>query len=199
MNPVVPALLLSALLTVVLVLSLLSVLLAVVLILSMLLLGLLLTVALVLPLLLLGVLLAVVLTLSLLLLSVLCLPLLVLLRLLRVLLPLLRRMVLLVALVLILLSVSRTRDSEEQRQNRGADDSNCFHVLSPLPLISVACFYCRLPVVAFTGLPMASPDTRSSTLRFCCRPAALSLVATGRVSPNPVAVTEPEATPCCTR
>ena len=33
--------------------------------------------------------------------------------------------------------------------------------------------------------PMASPDTMISTRRFCCRPAAVSLVATGRSSPTP--------------
>jgi hypothetical protein len=60
-------------------------------------------------------------------------------------------------------------------------------------------FYYKLPVVALTGLPMASPETRSSTLRFCCRPAELSLEATGRVLPKPFALTEPVATPCSTR
>jgi hypothetical protein len=31
---------------------------------------------------------------------------------------------------------------------------------------------------------MALPDSRSSTLRFGCRPAELSFVATGKVSPE---------------
>jgi hypothetical protein len=59
--------------------------------------------------------------------------------------------------------------------------------------------YCRLPVVAFTGLPMASPDTTSSTLRFSCRPAELSFEATGELLPKPVALTVVATTPCCTR
>jgi len=55
--------------------------------------------------------------------------------------------------------------------------------------------YCKLPVVALTGLPIASPDTTSSTLRFSCRPAGLSFEATGRVLPKPFEVTEFVATP----
>jgi hypothetical protein len=62
----------------------------------------------------------------------------------------------------------------------------------------VRLLYCKLPVVVI-GLPIASPDTTSSTLRFCCRPAALSFVATGKVLPKPFALTEFVATPCCTR
>ena len=50
-----------------------------------------------------------------------------------------------------------------------------------------------------TALPIASPDTRSSTRRFCWRPAELSLVATGKVLPKPFALTEFVATPSCTR
>jgi hypothetical protein len=34
---------------------------------------------------------------------------------------------------------------------------------------------------------MAAPDTRSSTLRFCWRPAEVSFEATGRVLPKPLA------------
>src|SRR5208337_1275707 len=60
-------------------------------------------------------------------------------------------------------------------------------------------FYCKLPVVTLTGLPMASPDTRSSTLRFCCRPEELSFEATGKVLPKPLDDTEFVNTPCCTR
>lgn len=59
--------------------------------------------------------------------------------------------------------------------------------------------YCRLPVVEWTGLPIASPDTTSSTLRFSCRPAELSFVATGELLPKPIALTEPATTPSCTR
>src|SRR5262245_44710101 len=46
---------------------------------------------------------------------------------------------------------------------------------------------------------MDSPVTTSSTRRFCCRPAAVSLDATGEVSPKPLAVIEAEETPCPTR
>ena len=59
-------------------------------------------------------------------------------------------------------------------------------------------FY-RPPVVTFAVLPMASPDTTSSTLRFSCRPLALSFEATGMVFPKPLALTDPAVTPCCTR
>lgn len=57
----------------------------------------------------------------------------------------------------------------------------------------------KLPVVALTGMPMASPETTSSTLRFCWRPAGLSLEVTGKVLPKPDALTEFAATPCSTR
>ena len=100
--------------------------------------------------------------------------------------------------VLLLLCVCRNTDSEGQRENCSADSSNEFHDV--MPPSSNAVFdpfpYCKLPVVALTGLPMASPDTRSSTLRFCCRPAELSLEATGKVFPKPRAETEFVATPC---
>jgi hypothetical protein len=55
----------------------------------------------------------------------------------------------------------------------------CIHIMNRKLLLR----YCKLPVVVGTGLPMASPDTRSSTRRFCCLPAELSLVATGIVLP----------------
>src|SRR6202167_3811606 len=59
--------------------------------------------------------------------------------------------------------------------------------------------YCRFPVVGLAWLPMASPETSSSTLRFCCRPAELPLEATGSVLPKPLALTELVDTPSCTR
>jgi hypothetical protein len=99
----------------------------------------------------------------------------------------------------LLLRVGGSSDSEQQRQNRCAGDSNYLHSVSPISAVYMRLFYCRLPVVAFTGLPMASPDTRSSTLRFCCRPAELPLEATGKVLPKPFALTEVVTTPCCTR
>ena len=42
-------------------------------------------------------------------------------------------------------------------------------------------------------IAMMSPEMTSSTRRFCCRPADVSLVATGWPSPKPVAPTEPAA------
>ena len=91
-------------------------------------------------------------------------------------------------LVLLLLCVCRNTDSEGQRENCCADCSYEFHkVLPPLSNRCLFLPYCKLPVVALTGLPMASPDTRSSTLRFCCRPAELSLEATGKELPKPLA------------
>jgi hypothetical protein len=52
--------------------------------------------------------------------------------------------------------------------------------------------YCcgLLPVVGRIGVPITSPETTNSTRRFCCRPAAVSLVATGWDSPNPRAAIE---------
>jgi hypothetical protein len=38
--------------------------------------------------------------------------------------------------------------------------------------------------------PISSPETTSSTRRFCCRPAEVALVDTGRCLPNPSAVIE---------
>ncbi len=99
---------------------------------------------------------------------------------------------------LLLLRICRSRDSEEQGENGCTCDSNDFHRYY-LRCCCLRCLYCKLPVVALTGLPMASPDTRSSTLRFCCRPEALSFEATARVLPKPLADTELAATPCCTR
>ena len=106
-------------------------------------------------------------------------------------------MVLLVALLFVL-SVNRNSDSENQGQNGCAGDSNSFHVCY-LRCCSLRLLYCKLPVCGLTGLPMASPDTRSSTLRFCCRPAELSFEATARLLPKPLAVTAFDDTPCCTR
>src|SRR5687767_4874432 len=48
-------------------------------------------------------------------------------------------------------------------------------------------------------IPIAPPYTINSTLRFCCFPAAVSLLATGVVLPKPFAVTLAAATPCETR
>jgi hypothetical protein len=99
--------------------------------------------------------------------------------------------------MLLLLGVSRSSNSKQQRQNGCAADSNS-HVCY-LRYCSVRrLLYCKRPVVV-TRLPMRSPDTRSSTLRFCCRPAESPFEATGKVLPKPFALTEFAATPCCTR
>ena len=176
-----------------------------VLVLPLLLLSLLLLLVLILPLLLLSLLLLLVLVLPLLLLSMLLLlvvlPLLLMLRFglgLLVFALLLLGMILLFALLL-LLCADRSSDSEKEGQNGGTGDSTYFHGYCLRCCCTYACVYCKLPVVALTGLPMASPDTRSSTLRFCWRPAELPLEATGKVLPKPLALTEFVATPCCTR
>src|SRR5271165_6050208 len=101
--------------------------------------------------------------------------------------------------VLLLLCVRGNAGSEGQRKNCCADRSNEFHKVLPPLSNAELCAYRKLPVVALTGLPMASPETRSSTLRFCCRPAELPLEATGRLLPKPLAETELAATPCWTR
>ena len=100
---------------------------------------------------------------------------------------------------LLLLSIGRSSDSKNQRQNGGGRNSNNFHRWYLNQCSSHGLLYCKLPVVALAGLPMASPDTRSSTLRFCCRPAEVLLEATGKVSPKPLALTASAATPCSTR
>ncbi len=204
---ILPLLLLSLLLLLVLILPLLllSLLLLLVLVLPLLLLSMLLLLVLVLPLLLLSMLLLLALILPLLLLSMLLLlvvrPLLLMLRFglgLLVFALLLLGMILLFALLL-LLCADRSSDSEKEGQNGGTGDSTYFHGYCLRCCCTYACVYCKLPVVALTGLPMASPDTRSSTLRFCWRPAELPLEATGKVLPKPLALTEFVATPCCTR
>ena len=48
-------------------------------------------------------------------------------------------------------------------------------------------------------LAIASPETTSSTRRFCWRPTAVSFDTTGRDSPKPRAVMEPAGTACCIR
>jgi hypothetical protein len=101
--------------------------------------------------------------------------------------------------VLLLLCEGRSSDSKKQRQDGCAGDPNYFHNATSITAQYVRLLYCKRPVVALTGLPMASPDTRSSTLRFCCRPAELPLEATGKVLPKPLALTAFAATPCCTR
>ena len=52
---------------------------------------------------------------------------------------------------------------------------------------------------ALVRSPMASPDSTSSTRRFCLRPSAVSLDATGAVFPKPLALIASEEIPCCTR
>src|ERR1700687_1829965 len=50
-----------------------------------------------------------------------------------------------------------------------------------------------------TAPPIASPDTTSSTRRFCWRPTAVLLSVTGRVLPKPTDVIASADTPCETR
>lgn len=59
--------------------------------------------------------------------------------------------------------------------------------------------YCCAPPADAVVFPIASPDSTSSTRRFCCLPSAVSLVAIGWVLPKPRASTELAAIPCCTR
>src|SRR4030095_13742565 len=49
------------------------------------------------------------------------------------------------------------------------------------------------------GRPMDSPLTTNSTRRFCCRPAGVELLATGRLLPNPSASTDAGEIFCCPR
>src|ERR1700757_4965321 len=89
--------------------------------------------------------------------------------------------VILLFALLLVLCISRGSNSEKQRQNGCAGDFNCVHMCylysfqDGLRLLAQASS-CRVH-----RLPMASPDTRSSTLRFCCRPAELSLEATAPI------------------
>ena len=55
------------------------------------------------------------------------------------------------------------------------------------------------PRISDSFVPITSPETTSSTRRFCCRPAAVSFVATGVVSPKPFAVRISGLSPCVIR
>ena len=48
-------------------------------------------------------------------------------------------------------------------------------------------------------VPITSPEMMISTRRFCWRPCAVSLPATGLAGPKPCALTETASRPCCTR
>jgi len=50
--------------------------------------------------------------------------------------------------------------------------------------------YCRFWDTTPIAVPITSPETTNSTRRFCCRPSAVSLDATGCVLPKPCAVME---------
>ena len=56
-----------------------------------------------------------------------------------------------------------------------------------------------VPRISESFVPITSPETTNSTRRFCCRPAAVSFVATGTVSPNPFAVRMSPLNPCVIR
>jgi hypothetical protein len=56
--------------------------------------------------------------------------------------------------------------------------------------------YCCGALDAPIFVPITSPEIMISTLRFCCRPAGVSLLATGFDFPNPVALIEFGASPC---
>ena len=53
--------------------------------------------------------------------------------------------------------------------------------------------------IAVVAFPISSPETTSSTRRFCWRPAAVSFVVTGFVFPKPAAVTLFDAIPFWTK
>ena len=56
-----------------------------------------------------------------------------------------------------------------------------------------------VPRISDSFVPMISPETTSSTRRFCWRPAAVSFDATGCVSPKPLAVRISASDPVQTR
>jgi hypothetical protein len=60
-------------------------------------------------------------------------------------------------------------------------------------------YCCAPPADALVAFPIASPESTSSTRRFCCRPSGVSLDAMGWVLPNPRAPIELAAIPCWTR
>ncbi len=62
------------------------------------------------------------------------------------------------------------------------------------PQINSYC--CVAPRATPIFVPITSPEIMISTLRFCCRPAGVSLLATGFDFPNPVAVIEFGSSPC---
>ena len=62
--------------------------------------------------------------------------------------------------------------------------------------VAVGLGYCFGGMPVPLEFPMTSPETTNSTRRFCCRPAAVSLVATGWLSPNPWEAMEDATIPC---
>jgi hypothetical protein len=75
---------------------------------------------------------------------------------------------------LLLLCVGRSSDSEKQTQDGCAGESNYFHLCYLRYCWYIRLIYRKFLIVALTGLPMASVDTRNSTLRFGCPPPELS-------------------------
>src|SRR5439155_4845027 len=67
---------------------------------------------------------------------------------------------------------------------------------SPFPLAS---YYGFSLDVGPSGVPIMSPETTISTRRLSCRPAGVSLEATGWLSPKPRAVIDDGVTPCWIR
>jgi len=60
-------------------------------------------------------------------------------------------------------------------------------------------FYCCGALEDPIFVPITSPEIMISTLRFCWRPAGVSLLATGFDFPKPVAVIELGSSPCVTK
>jgi hypothetical protein len=56
-------------------------------------------------------------------------------------------------------------------------------------------YHCRFLGTSVIPVPIGTPDTTISALRFCRRPAAVSFEATGAAFPRPTAVTDDPGTP----
>jgi hypothetical protein len=72
--------------------------------------------------------------------------------------------------------------------------------IGPCFFVELSCAgYCAGAAGAPILEPMISPEMMISTRRFCWRPSAVSLLATGLAFPKPVAVIDDGSRPCWTR
>jgi hypothetical protein len=85
----------------------------------------------------------------------------------------------------------------QQKMQEGARETDRLPALKPSPDGKLSTpFYCCGALEDPIFVPITSPEMMISTLRFCWRPAGVSLLATGFDFPKPVAVIELGSSPC---